>query len=170
MIEVWKKARDTVEHFDKILSDFRKIAFAADAAVIPIAFQIFLTADEWPFYIALLGIAWNLVNFLIWIAEKHYHLYLITAANVARNLEKKITEDQNCWLTDRLANAKEYQCRVPFLNKTYLHFYDLIYLIFGFLGLLLSLYLNFWIFFSLFSIELTLFIVIFKKYQKVEHF
>lgn len=172
LFEVWKKTRDTVEHFDKILSDFRKIAFALNAAVIPIAFQICINSNEWPFYLMVLGVTWNLANFLIWMAEKHYHVYLVVTASLAKGIEKELGLKPEFQLTSKLASAKKKQTKLPFFKPS-IHFYDFIYIVFGFLGLSFSMYYfwaqHTWVVITLATVEIIIFVISLFSSHDIEH-
>jgi hypothetical protein len=139
LIEIWKKCRDTVEHFDKILGDFRKISFAFNAALVAVTYQVFQN-NEWPFYVMLIGIVWNLSNFLVWLAEKHYHLYLIEAASVAKKIENELNLTEETKLTTRLGLIKEKQFHISIPKLAKVYFYDLFYIFFCFIGLWLVSY------------------------------
>jgi small-conductance mechanosensitive channel len=161
-IEVWKKARETIDHFDKILSDFRKIAFGVDAIVAPALLKIWfdLNDEKVLMHVGLVALGWNLFNFLIWLAEKHYHIYLLAAVHVARESEKIFGENA---LTKHIGDAKKKQLRVPFLLNTHLHFYDLIYLAPMFFATVLIFLFNPWIWFLTVILELVLVVFIIKR-------
>jgi len=93
-IELYKTARNSVEHFDKLLADFRKIIFAFNGIIISSGVIFFVNCKSAPFpkYAVLFFINFTLAaaNILIWLLEKHYHRYLTTSALVARNIEETL--------------------------------------------------------------------------------
>lgn len=159
-LEVWKKSRETIDHFDKILSDFRKIAFGADAIAAPALLKIWfdLTDEKVLIHIGLVALGWNLFNLLVWLAEKHYHIYLLAAVHVAKKCEGVFGANG---LTEHIGAAKKKQLRLPFLLNTQLHFYDLIYLTPMTLAAVLIFLFNAGLCFSIVAFEffLVLFIV-----------
>lgn len=168
LIEVWKKSRDTAEHFDKTLGDFRKIVFAIDAGFIPVVTQIRLDSQKERYIIAL-GITLNLINLFFWVLEKHYHLYLVTAAKVAKHAEGVLGLAENIQLTRRIADAKaSKQISVKFFGCS-AHFYDFIYFAPIGLSVLLLWFIHgvwyqlmFWLFLVL---ELVLIVYVLRKHQ-----
>ena len=145
LIELWKKARDSAEHFDKLLSDFRKIAVAVDAAYLPIAVQIYLaghkSADglwKWQQHLVFLCFSLNAINYMIWLLEKHYHLYLTVAASVANEAERKIGWQDSLRLTHQFIHAKGKKQ----FGLIGLHIYDWLYIGPAAAALLFAIYIK----------------------------
>lgn len=169
-LEVWKKSRESVEHFDKILGDFRKIIVTIDVAMVPFVYQITQTSNEWPFYLFVIGLAWNMASLLIWIAEKHYHLYLLAAAEVAKRIEMELELPVGQQLTSQLAIAKKRQFHVPiFFKKIKLYFYDFFYICFGVVGLGLTLYSGWKVFVGIVLIEISVLCIVLHQQHSAEN-
>ncbi|MCX5668050.1 MAG: hypothetical protein NTY34_07080 [Candidatus Omnitrophica bacterium] len=139
-LEVWKKSRDTVEHLDRILSDFRKIICAIDAGILAVAGPILTsTCEKRVTYIAYLGLGLNLMNFLIWTLEKHYHHYLMVAAKAAVDIENQLKLEALTMLTHRLSDAKRLDSPSFKLFRTIsIHYYDLMYIVPMIIGTIIS--------------------------------
>jgi len=172
-VEIWKKARDSAEHFDKMLGDFRKIAFAIDAAFLPILLQVYLEGHkknatfEWQSFSLFLCLAFNLVNYGIWLLEKHYHLYLAVSASVAANLERTMKIPEELQITNQYAKAK----KLKQFGLCGLHVYDWIYIIPGAAGLFMATLMsenNIWPIVILAVIELVLTFVVIGKQAAAE--
>jgi len=129
IIEIWKQSRGSVEHFDKILGDFRKILFAIYGVIVTGAVSIMLSQlSDKLLYISLLGFGLNIITLLIWFCEKHYHLYLVISSRVAKEAESALQIDSSLQLTHKLGEGKKREQRgIPF--KKYINYYDMIYLI-----------------------------------------
>ncbi len=125
LVETWKKTRDSVEHFDKIIGELRKTTLAINVAFIPISVHVIQYFDDWDFYLIALAITVNIFNLVMWSLEKHYHLYLITSAHVAGILEARIGLDEGCRLTHMISKVKR-QMQHKFMG---FHFYDLLYFV-----------------------------------------
>ena len=125
-LEIWKRSRESVEHFDKILLELRKTLVTINGISLPILGSLFLSSlPDKKFYFSLLCLALNIVDIVFWFVEKHYHIYLLVSAKVANNAEENLGLPEEMKLTQYLANKK---LQVPFA-KGVLSFYDLIYLL-----------------------------------------
>jgi len=133
-LEVWKKARESVEHFDKILGDFRKIIFTFNGIIISSGFALY---TEHSSRYTLFFLACNVLGFtniLIWLLEKHYHRYLFTSALVAMNIERDLFRgNQRKALTSLLNRARKVDIEWEF-NKIsqisrFIRSYDLLYIL-----------------------------------------
>ena len=132
-LEIWKKSRESIEHFDRLLGDFRKTSFAINGVGLTIIGSIIISqVQNKSFFIALLGVVLNVLNFVVWIVEKHYHNYLIVSAKVARKAEDDLKVADDLKLTYQLSKTK---LKIPFFESL-INYYDLIYIVPAFLFLL----------------------------------
>jgi hypothetical protein len=134
LIEVYKIARNSVEHFDKILGDFRKITFTFNGIIISSGFALYAEHSDKYILFFLASITLGIINVLIWLLEKHYHRYLITAAQVALNIEKELfrgrTQRALTYLIDR-ARKIDLKWEMSKVNKisNFIRSYDLLYIL-----------------------------------------
>ena len=124
IIELYKIARKSVEHFDKILGTFRQIIFALNGAIITAGIGLYIkyidtvSTQNVPLFkinyrilfygSCILGIT----NILVWQLEKHYHRYLIVSSKIAEKMETLIYHDDDMKkFTDNMLVALTYQFR-----------------------------------------------------------
>ncbi len=132
-IEIWKKCRESIEHFDKLLADFRRMVFTIEGVALPVGVTLLLSGSEKKIlYIGYLSLGISVINILVWTVEKHYHLYLLASAKVAEEIEGKLGLDDKFRLTTQLRKAKEEQWNFK------LSLYDFIYLIPALIALIIS--------------------------------
>lgn len=125
-LEIWRRSRDSVEHFDRILTELRKTLIAVNGAAMPILVSLFLSSlPDKKVYIVFFSFALNLVDIVFWFVEKHYHIYLVVAANVCKRIEDLMGVEEEISLTENLAKEK---LQIP-LTRGFLSFYDFIYLL-----------------------------------------
>lgn len=109
-LEIYKVARNSVEHFDKILGGFRQIIFALDGVSIMAVATYYVKAE--PINYRLLfwaSFIFIVMQFLVWQLEKHYHRYLIMSAKIAEGIERRIfypLTDLDIALTCQLREAR----------------------------------------------------------------
>ncbi|MFH1201462.1 MAG: hypothetical protein V1674_01050 [Candidatus Omnitrophota bacterium] len=157
LLETYKIARNSVEHFDKILGVFRQIIFTFNAVFSSSSLAFYLnyffkqaeptpnnaTVDATQSVLAnskiyaILFVAATIlasINILVWMLEKHYHRYLVVSALVADNFEQKLfPHDAKKHLTYQLHCA--HQWRFPFIGyiigfvSKFIRSYDLLYLL-----------------------------------------
>ncbi len=148
-MEQYKIVRKSIEHFDKLLSDLRKIVWGFNgtiAAVIVYHGRTIIKPDSSSFLtdktkvkILILGsLLFTLTNILIWAVEKHYHRYLTMSAKVSEEIEKKLFKNTKMQLTYRLREIRDYGFYDEAIPKvisnimskisTYVRSYDFIYL------------------------------------------
>lgn len=136
LIENYKIARGSVEHFDKILSDIRKIVCAFNGIFVSSALVFGVSVSEIRYVVSfILMIILAGANFLIWLIEKHYHRYLFVSAIIAEGIEKKLFENKLRRLTYQLRLARGDGVR-PLHN---FRSYDFLYIV----PILASVFLNF---------------------------
>lgn len=124
-LEIWKRSRDSVEHFDRILTELRKTLIMINGAALPILVSFFISPlPDKKMYIALFSFALNLIDIVFWFVEKHYHIYLIVSANTAKKAED-VLDIGELGLTKCLGSKK---LRIPFV-RGYLSFYDFLYIL-----------------------------------------
>ena len=124
-LEIWKRSRDSVEHFDRILTEFRKTLITVNGAALPILVSLFLSPlPDKKLYIVLFSFALNLVDFVFWLVEKHYHIYLLVSANVSKKTEELLGIQKEICLTKCLAEEK---LQIPLMHSV-ISFYDFIYI------------------------------------------
>ena len=135
---IYKDARDTVKHFDNILSNYRKIAYGFNAAIIGSYIgslfneQLNSSIKTNNLTVSFIAI---MFNYLLWSLEKHYHKYLMFAAQVAKNIETDLCLESAIGLSERLYYASTmkgpYIARFLYQIRRFFHFqyYDLIYLL-----------------------------------------
>jgi hypothetical protein len=165
-VEAYKISRNSVEHFDRLLGQFRQIIFTFNGVLISISFSLFV--DKYNKSLILLHLPIrrvilmsNLVaitNILVWLLEKHYHKYLLVSAKVANKFEKIVFKDlEDLQLTTQLSNAKEFKVNVnfwklhkikidkflSFLSDNKISSYDFLYL----LTIMFSIFVNIYCFF-----------------------
>ena len=159
-MELYKIARNSVEHFDKLLGDFRKIVLGFNGTVVGAVITFFgraIVKSSSPYtdktQVRLLFIGSTIfafINLLIWYLEKHYHRYLITSVKVSEEIEKDLFENQKIRLTYQLRKARNCDfCdeAIPIINKIiskiskFIRTYDCIYLLPIIASMLLNLYL-----------------------------
>ncbi len=125
-LEIWKRSRDSVEHFDRILTELRKTLITVNGAALPILISLFLSPlPGKKLYIILFSLALNIVDIIFWFVEKHYHIYLVVSAGVAKKAEENLKLNEELSLTSCLGKKK---LQVPFIWK-YISFYDFLYLL-----------------------------------------
>lgn len=145
-LEIYKVARNSVEHFDKILGGFRQIIFALDG-VSAMAVATYCIKAEAINYRLLFWASFIFIvmQFLVWQLEKHYHRYLIMSAKIAEGIERRIfypLTELDFALTCQLREArnvifnKNGNKRIPGLVRKILYkasrfirTYDLLYII-----------------------------------------
>lgn len=155
LIEMYKIARQSVEHFDKLLASLRQIIFTVDGVVITAGMTFYLNCisnemlpEDVSFkYMSLMSgaIIFVIVNLLIWQLEKHYHRYLAASANVAESIEREILgkKGRKISLTFKMRDARNTEVKFDKLGPIirffvtrriykigrYVQSYDLLYLL-----------------------------------------
>lgn len=137
LLSIYKDARETVRHFDVILSNFRKIAFAFNSTVvtgyIASIFNEPLKKQLESYWLAIWLIA-LVFNYLLWFLEKHYHKYLLFSAQVAKNIESELSVETRYSLSERIYYAST--TKGPYIARFFhqikrffnIQYYDTIYL------------------------------------------
>ena len=102
-IEIWRQLRISIEHFDNILINIRKLAISLDGALIGSGLTIMLSdiGLKRPIIIGI-SLACFTFNFGLWLLEKHYHKYLIITSMVCMNIEESLGMDFENRLTKQL--------------------------------------------------------------------
>lgn len=167
LIEYYKVTRNSVEHFDRLLAQFRQIMFTFNGIFMSTCITLFLTrlknADIRYIKFFLISSLLAIINILIWLLEKHYHRYLIASADVANKIEEKLFPgDEDKQLTYHLGREREYKvekekfllCRIlPYTIKLisrilykpsfFIRTYDFIYLLPIATSLFFNIYLGY---------------------------
>lgn len=153
-LELYKIARASVEHFDKILATLRQIIVAFNGIFVGAAISVLFGEGALVIRyqrVFLFNFILAITSIVFWLVEKHYHRYLITSTLLAKRLEAKLFKDDSYHLTSELRNANVIRYkyffflkRLPFIKKlltiipTYIRTYDLLYII----PIVVSLVLN----------------------------
>lgn len=160
-IELYKITRNSVEHFDKLLGDLRKIMLGFDGIVIAAVTARYggaIIKAGSPYisrtvlkFLFVGSIFFTLINILFWALEKHYHRYLIISAKLSEEIEKESVSDQKIRLTYQLRKIRECDFNdvlIPhfmqhwlFKISRYIRIYDLLYLFPIIISVFLNLYL-----------------------------
>lgn len=130
LIEIWKKSRESIEHFDKLLAEFRRMVFTIDGIALTVAVTLLLSSNEKrTTYVGYLGLGISIINVIVWAVEKHYHLYLVVSAKVAERIEDVLGVDENVKLTAQLRMTSESEQPAFCCRGIKLSLYDAIYLV-----------------------------------------
>lgn len=118
-LELYKIARNSIEHFDKLLSNFRTIVLGFNGTIIATVMAFYGRAivkstspatDKTQVKLLFIGSAiFAFTNILIWYLEKHYHRYLTVSSKVAEKLEKDLFSDQKIRLTYQLRKVRNFE-------------------------------------------------------------
>lgn len=143
LLEIYKIARKSVEHFDKLLANFRQIMFAFNGIFISSGISFFLsselTKDIRYIKFSLISLFWGFVNIILWLLEKHYHRYLIVSASVAKGIEEELFgKDMKKCLTYQMECIRGHNIK---LWALLIRSYDLIYILPIVVSIIFNLYL-----------------------------
>lgn len=129
LIEIWKKSRESIEHFDKLLAEFRRMIFTIEGVALTVGVALLLSTNPRKIpYVGYLSLGVSIINIIVWAVEKHYHLYLLMSAKVAENIEEKLDLDDKLRLTTQLRKAREELQPAPCLCGIKFSLYDFIYI------------------------------------------
>jgi len=163
-ISLYQIERSSVEHFDRLLGDLRRIVFSFNGIVIAGVIAIFGQAiiksgDAGKginlTHIKLLfagSILFAVMNLLFWALEKHYHRYLVVSSHISVQTENMLNLDENKQLTYQLKQVRDNDyaddtiphCIKRLLAKIskYFRTYDFIYLFPVIVAIGLNFYLS----------------------------
>ncbi|MGB3908772.1 MAG: hypothetical protein WBL02_10140 [Methanomethylovorans sp.] len=131
-IEEWKMVRSTIVEFDNILLQLRTVDVTASIVMLGAGFEY----SRW------LLVLVSLLNFVFWLLEWHYHLYLNSLADHAISLESEIGFN----LTHILKSTRDSYKNKSNIKKIrgYLvsNGYHFVYLIFIIVGLYLFFFIS----------------------------
>lgn len=115
-IDLYRIIRNSVEHFDKLLGDLRKIVFGFDGVIITAVITFYgkeiiksdsPNTDITHLKLIFVGsILFAIMNILFWALEKHYHRYLVISAKLAENFESRMIKNKTNRLTYQLRQVR----------------------------------------------------------------
>lgn len=114
VLDIWKEAQENQRHFNDILFKIRNLAFVFTGATVGIVG--FILSKEPKLAGSLLifaSIPWLSLYFL---DRYYYHILLIGAVRVARNIESEFMEAQNIPLLSTTVRDINHEYPIPLIN------------------------------------------------------